>query len=530
MAETVLVKKPEHNLVRLPLVKRLVDSGWSEAQIQFQPEWAVPKSPSEASKREAGHRFLGFPVDIAIFDTEETLGQWEHVLIIFELKAPNKKEGRNQLEIYLSLEPRAKVGYWTNGTESLALYRRADGTYKEVINQSPPGPYDNLSEPAEKPLTWADLQDTDVRTLRSKLERLLGSVAASDTRSTRPDDRLNQLCNLLLVKLESDRVGKFDATKPIQFQVQKDETSTADNIRKMFISLRVTHPSLFIGPADQELYLDDHTIQQAVYELSSMKLMDANIDVVSHAFQIFRSASLKSEEGQYFTPKRVIDSAVKLMDISHDDKVLDPACGTGGFLLEVFSSLEHKYPSMPAADLRTWAHQHLYGVDKDAINVKLSKAIMAILGDGSTNIHVGDSLRMHRWEKDYPLLVQSLKKESFSCIITNPPFGEKLKVSKDDARRSGYTIAAASNGNFKDLEIGLIFLEQCYNLLAPGGRLGIVLPETYFFSANYAWIFNWLDGRLELKGMFNIPMEAFQGFCRAKTNFYVFERLEDAQA
>jgi type I restriction enzyme M protein len=59
----------------------------------------------------------------------------------------------------------------------------------------------------------------------------------------------------------------------------------------------------------------------------------------------------------------------------------------------------------------------------------------------------------------------------------------------------------------------------------PGGRLGIILPETYFFSPSYAWLKDWLQGRFILRGMFNVPMEAFLSFCRAKTNFYVLERI-----
>jgi hypothetical protein len=81
---------------------------------------------------------------------------------------------------------------------------------------------------------------------------------------------------------------------------------------------------------------------------------------------------------------------------------------------------------------------------------------------------------------------------------------------------------------YADLEIGLVYLELAHKLLRVGGRVGIVLPETYFFSHSYRWLPLWLKDRLELRGMLNIAMEAFEEFCRAKTNFYIFERLGKA--
>ncbi|MBK5223042.1 MAG: SAM-dependent DNA methyltransferase [Acidimicrobiia bacterium] len=507
----------------------MIEGGWSDGQIIFQPEWRVPRTPSQASRREAGHSFDGYPSDIVIFESDETAGEWEHLLILFELKAPNHQEGRNQLEILLSLEPRARMGFWTNGTNTLALYRRADGTFESVAEAPLPRADDNLSLPAVKPLVWGDLEEVGRKTLQDKLERVFGSIVARDTRSTRSDERLNHLCNLLLVKLESDKRAKAQQSSAVVFQPRETEHGTAAAMREAYLDLRRTQLEIFSGSTDSELRLDDHSIHEVVYELANLRLVDVSAETIAQAFQVFRSTNLKAGEGQYFTPHRVIASAVALMDINYDDKVVDPACGTGGFLVEAYLSLGRNSPGLSDADLRSWAHRRLYGVDKDDISVKLTRAIMQITGDGSANVYVGDSIREHAWPIDYPSLVDPLKDEQFTCVITNPPFGRDLKVDKRDARRSGYTISAAASsrtGEYKDLELGLVFLERAWRLLAVGGRLGIILPETYFFSTTYAWLQHWLDSRFILRGMLNIPMEAFQGFCRAKTNFYVFEKKD----
>ena len=528
-------KGPEHIKTRLPLIEKLIEIGWKREQIQFNPEWNVPKTPSEASKREIGKSFNGYPVDVAIFDSLENVGDWEHINIIFETKEPNRDDGISQLEIYLSLEPRTLVGYWTNGVEIAALFRTPTGNFKKILNANLPKPTDNLIAPNEKPITWNDLQQAVGTELRRKFQRLLDKVVSNDSKSTRRDDQLNQLCNLLLIKLESDKKSKIQDDSPVIFQVWKNENETFERINDFFSNLKLTHNDLFTSLVDQEINLDKSTVQLVCFELSNIKLLDTSIDVLATAFQVFRTASLKSEEGQYFTPFPVIKSAVKLMDIDYDDKIIDPACGSGGFLLECFKQMKNKYPNLNESEAKSWAQKHLYGVDKDEINIKLTKAMMMILGDGSAHTFLGDSLKENLWGKKWPYLVSILKDESYTCIITNPPFGKNLKMTEREARNAHMNICKKpmknSNGDFLfdnniyvEREIGLVFLERCYRLLVKGGRLGIVLPETYLFSKSYEWLHYWLESKFILRGMFNIPMEAFQGFCRAKTNFYVFEK------
>jgi predicted RNA methylase len=524
---TVAAEGPEHDEVRRPTVQRLLELGWSEGQLQWKPEWRVPKTPHDAAKREGGTRnFESWPVDLAIFDSDEHAGEWEHVLAIFEFKQPTLEEGQSQLEIYLSREPRAKYGYWTNGTKSVAVFKLPDGNVRVIHGATLPKPEDNLSKPSTQPLTYERLKVPSERELKGVFKRLLDTVVSNDSRSTRPDEQLNEICNLLLLKLESDSSGSDTPDQPVGFQLASSEAQTAKLIRKQFDEMRFLRTDVFTEAQDVDLNLDDHTIQQAVYELSPLKLIDMGPDAVSSAFQIFRRANLKAGEGQYFTPRRVIDSAVKIMEITRKDKIIDPACGTGGFLIEAYRSVAE---NMKPPNARTFAHKQIWGVDKDGINVKLARAMMVILGDGSSNIHVGDSLAEHRWQEDYAHLQKPLEDESYTAVITNPPFGKELKISSADAKRNRYTIAnfaARERPNtYARLEIGLIFLERSYRLLIRGGKLGIVLPETYFFSPTYDWLPAWLDGRLELRGVLNIPMEAFQGFCRAKTNFYIFEKI-----
>lgn len=526
----------EHTEVRLPLVEKLIKLGWDKNQLLYEPEWRVPKTPSDASKRELGQSFKSFPIDIAIFDHPSHVGEYEHLQIIVETKAPNKTEGINQLQIYMSLEPYVLLGIWTNGTDITLVYRTPDGKYDIYEKGTLPKPTDSLIRASIEKLKWDDLEEPSTSDLKKVFRRLLNVVVARDTKSTRRDDQLNNLSNVILAKLEGDKAAKFSPNDPVIFQVLDTEEKTAKVIKELFHGMRRSHRDLFFTDKDNDIELDDHTLHTCAFELSKYKLRDTPISVISEAFQIFRTSSLKSEEGQYYTPYPVIRSAIKMMEIKPTDTVLDPACGTGGFVLESFRQLIEQHPAMSKSDAIGWANRNLYGVDKDRINVKLTKAIMLTIGDGSTHTYLGDSIRKHLWSTSYPELQSALAPETFSCIITNPPFGKNLKVSKSDAKAAGLTISRKpkkekdgsiifSKTVHEEIEIGIVFLERCYELLAAKGRLGIILPETYMFSPSYYWLRYWLRDRLKLKGMLNIPMEAFQGFCRAKTNFYIFEKI-----
>ena len=525
---------PENMYARLPLINKLIEMGWKKEQIIFKPEWQVPATPSEATKREKGTSFKGYPVDIAIFDSPSNVGNYRHIEIIVETKKPDVHEGISQLEIYMGLEPHVKLGIWTNGKDIATVQRNIKGELVPKLMGHIPFPTESLTEGAEKPLFWNDLEsNVSFAELRRVFDDLLCAVVSEDTISTRSEDRLDNICNILLAKIESDKMAKFSPKKPVRFQLAKSTEETATNIKKLFEDIYVTHHDAFENEVAR-INFDDKTIEKIVFELAKYRLYGLPVETVSTAFQVFRQANLKSDDGQYFTPLPVIENAVKLLEIQPSDKVLDPACGSGGFLLQSYQSLRANYPGMDEADFKGWAQRHLYGVDKDSINIKLTKAIMLTIGDGSTNTCHGDSIRKSEWESKFPNLIVNLKNESFHCILTNPPFGKNIKLSANDGKLNHYEVSHKSvyNGknldmdteNYTERELGIVFVEQCRNLLMEGGKLGILLPETYMFSNSYVWFQNWLYANFNLRGVVNIPMEAFQGFCRAKTNLYILEK------
>jgi type I restriction enzyme M protein len=470
--------------------------------------------------------------------------------VIFEFKAPDIKAGREQLMRYLSMEPMAKLGYWTNGSASLAIYKQHVNDWLEVDGAPLPQPDDDLTRPPSAPLTWTSLRlPTDVE-LTATLKRLVATVVVQDSRSTRREDQLRELLHVMLVKLDNDAFYSLPrhANEPVRFRVYGDENTriqkTAEAIRKQFRDYFAKQQNRVFSQDDRdEIQLTDSTLYRVVAELSPFRILGDDMDVLSKAFQVFRASALKSGEGQFLTPQRVIRPCVMALDITSEDTVIDPACGTGGFLHEALRQVkEREFPDEAQAyHIVKYANDNLYGVDMDGIGVKLTRALMIAFRDGSTHVLQGDAVRVNNWATSFPRLHAELGSphtpdgvaRKFTVVVTNPPFGESLKVSAADARAGKYTIAqAAASGkksDYAELEIGLIYLEHAYRLLQVGGRVGIVLPETYFFSFSYRWLPDWLRERLKLRGMLNIPMEAFEEFCRAKTNFYIFEKIGEPE-
>jgi type I restriction enzyme M protein len=532
--------------VRQRVIKELKALGWKDTRLRWKPEWRVPDTPHDLTKRERGQRFKACGrADLVAFADDS--GAPHALQVIFEFKEPTIDAGLGQLQRYLASEPVVRMGYWTNGTDSIAVYKSHSNDWITVPNAPLPHPGDDLTAPPTKPPTWADLRTPTEAQLGSALRRLVATVVASDSRAVRREDQLRELLHVLLVKVESDKWASAsgNAEEPVPFRLYGDRATmvklTAEAVQRLFKEYFSRQRNRVFHRDDVDhIRLTDETIFAVVDTLWPWRILGDSVDLLARGFQVFRTRAMKSGEGQFLTPPRIIRPCVTAMEITPQDKVIDPACGTGGFVIEALRQVQSRYFPHESETWRlvNYANDNLYAVDMDPLGTKLTKAAMIAMQDGSTHTLTGDAIRRHLWRSKFTDLLRELGDpmdesqiaEQFTVVLTNPPFGEKLKVSAADARAAGYTITKAAAGAKRSkehvsLEIGLVYLELAHRLLQVGGRVGIVLPETYFFSHKYRWLPGWLDGRFALRGMLNVPMEAFEEFCRAKTNFYIFEKI-----
>lgn len=314
---------PEETNATQPLVHYLTQRlGWPPNQIMVHPQWRVPKNPS-------GNRPSGYPVDLAIFDAAEHRGDPRHIRIVAECKAPDVNEGIRQLKTYLSLEPEARLGIWFNGLQHRLIYKLAD---RFVISEYGPipRPSDPLLPSGNKlPRRFKDLSPPP--NMGEIFRRLRDQIAAQDTKVNRDEFILNDLANLLVCKIADEQLGEIEPERHLAFQIAGDEEVTEVAIKRFFEDVRQRLPSVFTDESDQ-LHIDKASLYAVVRGLEPYRLLGYDRHAVGTAFQVLRGRALRGEEGAYFTPPPVVDCVVRIMAPDHNSRLIDPACGTGGFL------------------------------------------------------------------------------------------------------------------------------------------------------------------------------------------------------
>ncbi|MDP2268849.1 MAG: N-6 DNA methylase, partial [Deltaproteobacteria bacterium] len=237
--------------------------------------------------------------------------------------------------------------------------------------------------------------------------------------------------------------------------------------------------------------LDADSLCYVVGELQNYSVMDADRDAIGDAFEVFIGPALRGAEGQFFTPRNVVKMMVEILDPKPGEKIIDPACGSGGFLI---GALEHVWQQLRSqAKRKGWTEKQLFkrevevatdcfrGIDKDAFLAKVCKAYMALVGDGRGGVFCANSLNR---PEDWPHgLRERARLGVLDIVMTNPPFGNKIVV-KGAPVLSQYDLGYKwkhdkDNGRFEktssiheDQPPQLLFLERCLQFLKPGGRMG----------------------------------------------------------
>jgi type I restriction enzyme M protein len=508
----------EREAVQVFAMSLVRDYGYPKSHIQTRPQYRVKATPSDRKKE--------YPVDIAVFSASQRTEA--NAYIIVECKKKTRKDGRDQLEDYLRFSG-AGLGVWFNGKERLFLQKVEKGgrvLFKEIPN------IPKYGQRVEDVGLFRREDLKPVENLKPIFRSIRNYLAANAVGITRDEIFAQQLINLIFCKIYDERFTEPTQIAQFRAGIDEDANDVKARILELFVKVKKQYKDV-IEVADT-ITLDATSIRYVVGELQNVSLINCDRDAVGEAFEIFIGPSLKGGQGQFFTPRNVVKMVVDIIDPSPDDRIIDPACGSGGFLVE---ALRHSWKKVeeqgdkfgwPAAEVfaqkQKVAIDNFRGIDKDDFLAKVAKAYMAILGDGRGGVFCENSLDAPRnWASKTR---NSIALSSFDIVITNPPFGKKLKIESQENLLQydlGHAWSEGDNGEFVKGNVlesqspQILFIERCLDLLVDGGTLGIVLLESIFGMPKYRYVVDYLVQHTTILALISMPENLFQPNTHAKT-------------
>lgn len=320
-----------------------------------------------------------------------------------------------------------------------------------------------------------------------------------------------QFLYLLFAKMYDERVsrgtgrGRFRTGLKEMFK-DDGRAAISARVRELFEDVKREYKDVF-KPTD-EITLSDRALAFIVSELAPYDLSGTDVDAKGIAYQELVGTNLRGDRGQYFTPRGAVNLMVEILDPQEDETVLDPTCGTGGFLQATLKHLHHSWKreagtlGFPDTDeererygdrLKAYADKYLIGADFDPFLVRATTMAIMTLAQTTGNVFHMDSLAFPRGHLSG---VEPAKKkiplgETVDVLLTNPPFGADIPVSDESVLGSFRDGIAKSWGRNKETgeveasEISTpasmapeqLFIQRAIEWVKPGGRIGIVLPN-----------------------------------------------------
>lgn len=375
--------------------------------------------------------------------------------------------------------------------------------------------------------------ETGARTLRllgDRLENILFEVhsALRDVDGLHAPDALDEVCKLLYAKVFDEEASARQRRYRFQRACYLSAEECAAEVRRLYLDAVENDRSVFVnripgydrsrGVFREPIALSSPAIVRAVELLQNYDISGSPVDIKGRAFQNVLVPAIRSGMGQYFTPKQVISFVVRAMNPTVSDLIMDPFCGSGHFLTEALDYVRKMRGTEDKA-FHEFAFTRLHGIEKSDRMVRVAMTDMRLHGDGHSNIRCVDSLLPF---ENYP----DLHEGSFDLIMTNPPFGSDLPAEAL-AQLGPFEIGHGRKGT---LPLEVLGLERCIQLLRPGGRLAIVLPDSVLSNRGINYVRDWLWSRIRVRGVISLPIETFTPFgANIKTSVLVARKLEHGE-
>jgi type I restriction enzyme M protein len=537
-------KKATSAEVNLQSVIRMLNEEYGfdldDMERDFKIEYVDPDSGKSKKQK----------VELVVFEKEKPHLQ-DHIIRICIVQDDKIKETDNKKGLTATLEnamaavESCHFGLWANGSSYHFLQKEDDDIgydFNFTDLSDFPGEGETLADldRADRSYSKKPANDSLIKVFKRAHDYIYGNEG-------RKKDAFWQLLNLIFCKLydEKRRFIEPDTSYRREFWVGVKEQNTdagrkavADRIKTIFQKLKDDSMFSEVFSGNEAIELTDKGVSFIAGELAKYSFLDASIDVKGMAYETIVSNTLKQEAGQFFTPRNIVKTMVEMLNPAENHRILDPACGSGGFIVmvldhvrkqiaqELFPDLEGplliaKYNSVEVNErVKVYAENNIFGFDFDPDLKKAARMNMVMSGDGHANVFHVNSLAYPK--SDNPLEIAKIEsainrsleamgdienryyndaRGTFDMIFTNPPFGAKVKVEKDVAER--YFLSKYSDAP------EVLFIEACYDFLKPGGKMAIVLPDGILGNPNMLKVREWILEKFKLLASIDLAVEAF---------------------
>lgn len=455
--------------------------------------------------------------------------------IIIEVKSPSESKGIEQLKGYLNAEG-SEIGLWSNGIKHTILYRYYPKEFNDTLPDLPKADQtiDDLLE-AKKTLFEYTTTKADLKAIVESMEELVLANAGVDV--------FFEVFKLIYAKLYDEREARINRqNNEVFFRKYKDTEKTYSVINNLFKKAVIKWPGTFFE--QENIRLSPEHLSIVVGELEKARLFGSDLSIVDEAFEYLIPEVAKGKKGQYFTPRHVIAMAVKMLNPKKDEYVIDPACGSGGFLIGAMNWVKSNYLYSSDEANKEYAKEHIWGIDFAEEISKVSRALMLIAGDGRSHIFKLNSLDPREWRgEDSELLdcrsklvnrllktrnsvddeenKKQFKYFDFDVLLTNPPFAGEIK---DSGILRQYDFGKKKGKIVSNIERHILFIERSINMVKPGGRIAIVLPQGVLNNTNMHYVREYLFDKARILAVVGLHGNTFKPHTGTKTSVLFLQK------
>jgi type I restriction enzyme M protein len=503
---------PEEKNRQIFARKLVKEYNYSPKQIQTVPEFYIRK----------GRQKIG-PADIVVFyDENKTL---DNVYMIVETKREGSKEGLEQLKSYMN-PTKAKFGIWFNGREI---------SFIQTLNKRP-----FWRDIPDIPKSGQSLEDIGLyqkntlvpaTELKTTFETCHNYIYANE--GLLKEKVFNEVLKLIFMKMVDEKamsqVCEFRITDAEMERVEEGKNSEFEiRIEKLFSQVKKQYDDVFVNE-NETINLKIPTVAKVVSLLQKYSLLETPADVKGIAFQTFVHAHERGERGEFFTPYPILELAVRMLDPQPEESLLDPCCGSGGFLVRgmrhVFDKVEKTRPDLPIEQREKIKEQYarscIRGIDINPDLARVAKMHMIIYDDGHTGIFAENSLIPIRELTEVAMKAgaSNIVLGSFRNLLTNPPFGTKGKVTNRrilEQFNLAHKWRRSRSGKWEptldlmDSQVpDILFIERCLDFLMDYGRMAIVVPDGILTNASLEYVRGFIMENARIIAVVSLPQETF---------------------